>query len=390
MDIREINNVFEVMGNISSKVMNKKHDTPGTMNIAEIMNRHHLENQHSNIISFLIDPEEIHNHPEYGTKFLQLLKKKGLNITGEKICNTVREDSTDDLRRIDIFVETENEYIIIENKVYADDQDNQIHDYIEYVKEKYSADEKVFVVYLNPRGYEPSEKSISLEELANLKNEKRFITLSYSDDILNWLGQLEFKKDEDVLKAGIVQYIDVVQAITNKRKEVLKMNEEIANELFYEYGKLSREELKEKLHLMNSFQDNINLTLFINFFEEIYKEGKGKLKFLCNGNSNHENTEAWEKDVIQNRKRFGIRYSFNNHEKDLFVTDLNSNDFIYASNTDKIGNEYGDTINVDGYKFAKKIRSNWFNAAILNNFDEKKFEEKKLSSHVVRSWFGIK
>lgn len=390
MDIREINNVFEVMGNISSKVMNKKHDTPGTMNIAEIMNRHHLENQHSNIISFLIDPEEIHNHPEYGTKFLDLLKKKGLNITGEKICNTVREDSTDDFRRIDIFVETENEYIIIENKVYADDQDNQIHDYIEYVKEKYSADEKVFVVYLNPRGYEPSEKSISPEELANLKNEKRFITLSYSDDILNWLGQLEFKKDEDVLKAGIVQYIDVVQAITNKRKEVFKMNEEIANELFYEYGKLSREELKEKLHLMNSFQDNINLTLFINFFEEIYKEGKGKLKFLCNGNSNHENTEAWEKDVIQNRKRFGIRYSFNNHEKDLFVTDLNSNDFIYASNTDKIGNEYGDTINVDGYKFAKKIKSNWFNAAILNNYDEKKFEEKKLSSHVVRSWFGIK
>lgn len=390
MDIREINTVFEVMRCISSNVMTKKHDTPGTMNIAEIMNRHHLENQHSNIISFLIDPEEIHNHPEYGTKFLQLLKKKGLNITGEKICNTVREDSTDDLRRIDIFVETENEYIIIENKVYADDQDNQIHDYIEYVKEKYSADEKVFVVYLNPRGYEPSEKSISPEELANLKNEKRFITLSYSDDILNWLGQLEFKKDEDVLKAGIVQYIDVVQAITNKRKEVFKMNEEIANELFYEYGKLSREELKEKLHLMNSFQDNINLTLFINFFEEIYKEGKGKLKFLCNGNSNHENTEAWEKDVIQNRKRFGIRYSFNNHEKDLFVTDLNSNDFIYASNTDKIGNEYGDTINVDGYKFAKKIKSNWFNAAILNNYDEKKFEEKKLSSHVVRSWFGIK
>lgn len=390
MDITEINNVFEVMGSISSKVMNKKHDTPGTMNIAEIMNRHHLENQHSNIISFLIDPEEIHNHPEFGTKFLDLLKKKGLNITGEKICNTVREDSTDDLRRIDIFVETENEYIIIENKVYADDQDNQIHDYIEYVKEKYSADEKVFVVYLNPWGYDPSEKSISPEELANLKNEKHFITLSYSEDILNWLDQLEFKKDEDVLKAGIVQYIDVVQAITNKRKEVFKMNEEIANELFYEYGKLSREELKEKLHLMYTFQKNINLTLFINFFEEIYKEGKGKLKFLCSGNSNYENTEAWEKDVIQNRKKFGIRYSFNNHEKDLFVADLNSNDFIYASNTDKIGNEYGDTINVDGYKFAKKIRANWFNAAILNNFDEKKFEGKKLSTHVVQNWFNIK
>ena len=387
MDIREINTVFEVMGSISSKVMNKKHDTPGTMNIAEIMNRHHLENQHSNIISFLIDPEEIHNHPEYGTKFLQLLKKKGLNITGEKICNTVREDSTDDLRRIDIFVETENEYIIIENKVYADDQDNQIHDYIEYVKEKYSADEKVFVVYLNPRGYEPSEKSISPEELANLKNEKRFITLSYSDDILNWLGQLEFKKDEDVLKAGIVQYIDVVQAITNKRKEVFKMNEEIANELFYEYGKLSREELKEKLHLMYTFQNNINLSLFINFFKDIYAEGNGKIKLLCSSKCDYESIEAWEKDVIKIRKNFGVRYSFDNHEKDLFVSDLNSNRFIYASNTDE--DVFGCGKEIDGFDYEYVAEpTSWFLNAI---FDTNNWEKKiNLSTHVVQNWFNIK
>ena len=386
MDIREINNVFEVMGSISSKVMNKKHDTPGTMNIAEIMNRHHLENQHSNIISFLINPEEIHNHPEYGTKFLQLLKKKGLNITGGKICNTVREDSTDDLRRIDIFVETENEYIIIENKVYADDQDNQIHDYIEYVKEKYSADEKVFVVYLNPRGYEPSEKSISPEELANLKNENRFITLSYSDDILNWLGQLEFKKDEDVLKAGIVQYIDVVQAITNKRKEVFKMNEEIANELFYEYGKLSREELKEKMNLVYSFKNNINLSLFINFFETIYKDGNGKIKLLCSGNCNYENIEEWEKDVINIRKDFGIRYSFDNHEKDLLVSDLISIRFIYASNTDKITKEYGDEIKTE-YNSSRALGS-WFYSAICDTNND--FKKIDISKHVLRNWFNIK
>ena len=59
MNINEMNNFFINMKNLSSKINDQRIKTPGTMNVAEIMNRHHLENQHSNIIAFLVNPTEI-------------------------------------------------------------------------------------------------------------------------------------------------------------------------------------------------------------------------------------------------------------------------------------------------------------------------------------------
>ena len=82
MNVSIIDEFFVIMKNLSSKMYELKIKTPGTMNVAEIMNRHHLENQHSNIISFLINPTEVHNHPEFGFIFLNILKKKGLAIKG--------------------------------------------------------------------------------------------------------------------------------------------------------------------------------------------------------------------------------------------------------------------------------------------------------------------
>ena len=110
MNINEMNNFFINMKSLSSKINELKIKTPGTMNVAEIMNRHHLENQHSNIIAFLVNPSEIHNHPEYGALFLNILKEKGLGIDGKEINKVFRENSTDELRRMDIFIETDSDF----------------------------------------------------------------------------------------------------------------------------------------------------------------------------------------------------------------------------------------------------------------------------------------
>lgn len=85
MDLITVNELCNTIVKVAKTVDEKRRKTPGTMNIAEIMNRHHLENQHSNILSFLIDPDEKHNHTEYGESFLFLLKEKGLKIKGSKI-----------------------------------------------------------------------------------------------------------------------------------------------------------------------------------------------------------------------------------------------------------------------------------------------------------------
>lgn len=44
MNINEMNNFFVNMKNLSSKMNELKIKTPGTMNVAEIMNRHHQHN----------------------------------------------------------------------------------------------------------------------------------------------------------------------------------------------------------------------------------------------------------------------------------------------------------------------------------------------------------
>jgi hypothetical protein len=77
MNFTELDKIFKDMDEISKNVKElKRKKTPGTMNIAEIMGRHHQENKHSDIISFLLDPEEDHNHPEFGDRFLDLLRER--------------------------------------------------------------------------------------------------------------------------------------------------------------------------------------------------------------------------------------------------------------------------------------------------------------------------
>lgn len=387
MNINEMNNFFVNMKNLSSKMNELKIKTPGTMNVAEIMNRHHLENQHSNIIAFLVNPSEIHNHPEYGYLFLNMLKEKGLGIEGKEIYKVFRENSTDEFRRMDIFIETDSDFIIIENKINAGDQENQIKDYVEYVKKHYEVSNNVFVCYLTKFGVEPSEKSITKEQLNILRKNNQFVSLSYSDDVLNWLNELKVKENEDVLKSGIIQYIDVVKEISNKREKGFNMNYEIAKELFGEYGKLDRNSLKEKLHAIYDFQNNINLVLYINLFEDIFKEGKGKISLISSEKTDYKNPTEWAKDVLENPIKLGIRYSSDKHIIDFFVRDLVSNKFVIASNTDDITSDYGNTIDEEGYKQARELNS-WFLKAILdtNNWEK----DNKLSTHVVRNWFEIK
>ena len=388
MNINEMNNFFVNMKNLSSRMNQLKIKTPGTMNVAEIMNRHHLENQHSNIIAFLVNPSEIHNHPEYGSLFLNMLKEKGLGIEGKEIYKVFRENSTDELRRMDIFIETDSDFIIIENKINAGDQENQIKDYVEYVKKHYEVSNNVFVCYLTKFGVEPSEKSITKEQLDILRENNQFVSLSYSDDVLNWLNELKVKENEDVLKSGIIQYIDVVKEISNKREKGFNMNYEIAKELFGEYGKLDRNSLKEKLHAIYDFQNNINLVLYINLFEDIFREGKDKISLICSEKCNYKTIEEWEKDVLENPRKIGIRFNSDNRIIDFFVSDLNSNKFIIASNTDEIDSDYGNKIDEEGYKQARELAS-WFIKAIFDTNYWEDGVETKLSTHIVKNWFGI-
>ena len=126
----------------------------------------------SRIIADLLDPKASHGQ---GTLFLQtLLSLEGVrharswpDIDRLRVRVVEREREIRSGRRLDIFVEIgadEQRYCLaIENKPYADDQKNQIRDYLAWLEEKYS--ERFLLLYIPPNSTRPSEWSIRETEL---------------------------------------------------------------------------------------------------------------------------------------------------------------------------------------------------------------------------------
>lgn len=119
--------------------------------------------------------------------------------------------------RIDILIyDSTNKAIIIENKIYAGDQENQMLRYFNYSKKH--SDSRL--IYLSLDGKIPSEYSMGGVNFP-------FIQLSYKFDIINWLTVCkQFAVDYPLVREGISHYINLIKQLTNT-SFMEKINEEI-------------------------------------------------------------------------------------------------------------------------------------------------------------------
>lgn len=110
------------------------------INIFEALGVEEKENYHSKFIAYLIDIDKGHYQKIFAKIFLEKLGKslkntefENLNI--EDIKSIEIEACIKDNRRIDILIIlSDKRYIIIENKIYAKDQKNQLKDYINFIR----------------------------------------------------------------------------------------------------------------------------------------------------------------------------------------------------------------------------------------------------------------
>ena len=99
--------------------------------------------------------------------------------------------------RLDISVEIQAKYcLVIENKLRADDQPNQVKNYLDLLKGKYEKhllkgkyEKRFLLIYLSPTGAGPSEKSIKKEELKKSEWQDRFAIMPY------WQGRDESNQE---------------------------------------------------------------------------------------------------------------------------------------------------------------------------------------------------
>lgn len=109
---------------------------------------------------------------------------------------------------IDIIIEDGNHAIIIENKIYAPDQENQLVRYYNYGKKKFPNGFKL--LYLTLHGDDASDYSLGGEDIQPQN-------ISYANEIIDWLEQCyKLAKDRDNAKTIINQYNELVKELTGK------------------------------------------------------------------------------------------------------------------------------------------------------------------------------
>jgi len=215
--------ILKKTGTISNKYKELAKSTGENFNIFSILRMESNEvTTHSRFIAELLNPNGSHDQSD---KFLTIFKntfapESKLNLATTKVYveHYVGKVETESGGRIDILIkDTEGNVIMIENKVYAAEQSNQLLRY-------HNAFPSGKLIYLTLFGEKSRE-----ENSAGL-----YETMSYETDMVNWLEQCLVKVENmPVIQQTIIQYINVIKKLTNQSLNN-KMSQEIVNKILEE------------------------------------------------------------------------------------------------------------------------------------------------------------
>lgn len=312
-------NFFNSISQILQKATTQEECSDERFNLFYILRASKDEVLHSRMLGELLNPKGRHGHRESFLKlFIQQLNLglelpnnyDQVNISLEKYIGQITDYEGG---RLDIEITIGDTLIIIENKIYASDQDKQLARYHNYAKGK-----KHFLLYLTLYGHEPSVESISNYENTRLILGKDFYIISYKEHIINWLD-----------KCLKVEGIDKTQRTKSNIEQYLRT-------LKLELGMLN-DKIKDAM-LEEVLKDNSNITSYLNLLktdfrleiykEKIVKEVRKKIKVFPSETENSSNKNA------NNTTEFYI--PLKNHDADSLVLafkfddEKNFRSFVYG------------------------------------------------------------
>ncbi|TLD82095.1 hypothetical protein LS68_003615 [Helicobacter sp. MIT 05-5293] len=195
---------------------------------------------HSALLCGFLNP---HNNHYQGDVFLESFleaidkcseskasKDEGLK---EWFGNTSHADVYSEYNHIDIYITNGQRHIIVENKIWAGDQEKQIQRYIETIAQDDNGEnvsyEDIAVLYLAPQPNKNNKRMPSQDSLGEWKiqgdylerdgDKVRFHAVSYNKEILKWIDLAKQKVGCITnLNTALAFYKDVVQIITNTKE----------------------------------------------------------------------------------------------------------------------------------------------------------------------------
>ncbi|WP_420535807.1 PD-(D/E)XK nuclease family protein [Brachyspira pilosicoli] len=363
--------------------------------IFDVINLQRHENYNSNLIAKLLEVNIKYKEDtelSFVKDFLMYLNNKfnwdyGFNNI-KKLKHSdiiIKREEYADSRRIDLFISYKKEFaIIIENKIYAGEQDNQLEDY--YNNKKKDNYKNLYMIFLTPSGYEPS--TLSEESKKELGN--NFQTLKHSDIAL-WLESIlenekysflnmenildndnKYIRDYRLLKSAMIQTIHNANMLSNNTKELDmtkgKIQELLKEHLFQDIQTV--EDAEEYKNIFNSVIDIINEKEIDISLEPILFFTDKVIKYL-NENSDDKSyyykkideiTKCIKEDPYTEYFCHNIKYNLNNYNADILLEyHYESGKFQFSIYSDSDKNE-------KSYKKLKNKESSI--KEIFSNFEE--------------------
>lgn len=218
------------------------------VNIFDVLKATNTEIRHSNILAWLLDPNENHG---IGDSFLKEFITKIVQRCSEGMCNPfdvlLQDFYTYQIYReanhmdIVLFSKEEKTAIIIENKIWSSESSHQLNTYLEQSRLEYGDCTCLLYVFLTPEGYDSS-------------NPEKWVSLPYEDVINALESAVKEKRIASEVSLIVKNYINIV------RKKIMKERDEelwkICNEIYNKHRTALRL-IFENINIDNSADSEI-------------------------------------------------------------------------------------------------------------------------------------
>lgn len=329
--MEKINYLLNQVGSLLKSYEKLAKSTGENFNIFSVMGMESNEvKTHSAIIGELLNPKGSHGLEDKPLKlFVELVVKplyrledgtygnfeEKFNFDFESTCSKVEEfagkiseDSTEG-GRIDIVIKDNKEKVfLIENKIYAGEQKNQLGRY-----NKFYPNAPILFLTLDGKDSETAHE---------LEKNNHYFTISYEKEILLWLQECVKEAVKfPMLREVIYQYINLIKKLTNQtmntelKKEISELiknnfieSSQIANNFEEVKNEIITDFFKDVAIAFNQSNENIDWEMFLN-------ENNSNQYFIKNRNWSNVALAIWKKDVIY----YGVKLinASNDNQKQL-------------------------------------------------------------------------
>ena len=203
-----------------------KRDEEEKFNIFSVMYKEHDERRlHSRFIATLLNPVGSHGVENLFLKnfiedfeYLDFINFKNAVVYPEEW--NKKENNNIDI----LIIDRSSKYaIIIENKIYAGDSNNesggQLERYYKHVRDSENIPKNnISVFYLTLDGHDPSNESLGdFKTLEKINGQ----CISYENNIITWLKTcLKGAYDKPFLRESILQYVKLINKMTNNETDI--------------------------------------------------------------------------------------------------------------------------------------------------------------------------